>query len=132
MEGGLHLLGGEASAAQVLRQLAGDEGQVLLGKVERVRQLLEEVLRRWVAAIALEVVEVLRRDGVAILLEDASGELALRKARAPPGGGEDLAECLAHTVLERSIRASADARTFFGCAVARLRGRPRSMAMDWS
>jgi hypothetical protein len=58
----------EVLSANLLGEFAGKVAKVVSVDLQYLRELLDQVVRRRIAAIALDVVEVLRRDRFVVLL----------------------------------------------------------------
>jgi hypothetical protein len=67
-EGCFHRVLREVLSADLLGEFAGKVAKVVSVDLQHLRELLDQVVRRRIAAIALDVVEVLRRDRFVVLL----------------------------------------------------------------
>jgi hypothetical protein len=85
---------GQANGADLLRNLAGGEHEVVFLEVQRVCELGEEEFRGGIAPIVFQIVEILRRDRPAIGFLDHGGELFLAEPRLLPSVGKNLTKGL--------------------------------------
>jgi hypothetical protein len=70
-------LGTDARIARILRQGSGQIEKVLRRDVQRGRELGDDVVGSGIAAIPLDVVQVLRGNGLAVLLPRDAGRKVL-------------------------------------------------------